>query len=168
LIINLNALKMRKYYSFTIVFTLCLLAFSSLNAQSKADKIIGTYEAISEETNNVSHIKIFKASNGKYFGEIIWLKNAKEPDGKEKLDKKNPDEKLRSRKVLGLKMLNNFVYDASDNEWNGGTIYNPATGKTYNSYIKFDGPDKLHIRGYIGAAWMGLGKTVYWTRLKEK
>ncbi len=159
---------MGKYYKSAAVLILFVIAYSSVNAQSKADKIIGTYEAISEETQNVSHIKIYKASNGKYYGEIIWLKNAKEPDGKEKLDKNNPDEKLRSRKILGLKMLNGFVYDASENEWNSGTIYNPATGKTYNSYIKFDGPDKLHIRGYIGAAWMGLGKTVYWTRLKEK
>ncbi|HLN52706.1 MAG TPA: DUF2147 domain-containing protein [Lentimicrobium sp.] len=159
---------MSKYIKFAVVLVFFFTMTSTIFAQSKADQILGTYEAISEETNNVSHIKISKASNGKYYGEIVWLKNAKEPDGKEKLDKKNPDEKLRTRKVLGLKMLNDFVYDASENEWNDGTIYNPATGKTYNSYIKFDGPDKLHIRGYIGAAWMGLGKTVYWTKLKEK
>lgn len=158
----------KKIYPLAFIFM--LLANYNLYAQksSKADQIIGTYEAISEESSNVSHIKIFKASNGKYYGEIIWLKIATYPDGKEKVDRLNPDQKLRNRKLIGLKMLNDFVYDASENEWTNGTIYNPATGKTYNSYIKFDGPDKLHIRGYIGAAWMGLGKTVYWTRLKEK
>lgn len=150
--------------TFTLLFSQGLVAQKT----SKADQILGTYEAISEESNNVSHIKIYKGSNGKYYGEIIWLKNATYPDGRERVDMHNPNEKLRTRKIVGLKMLNDFVYDASENEWNGGTIYNPATGKTYNSYIKFDGPDKLHIRGYIGAAWMGLGKTVYWTRLKSK
>lgn len=153
-----------------LVLLISLIICTSVSAQKsiKADQIIGTYEAVSEESNNVSHIKIFKASNGKYYGEIIWLKVATYPDGKEKVDRLNPEPKLRTRKLIGLKMLNDFVYDASEAEWNGGTIYNPATGKTYNSYIKFDGPDKLHIRGYIGAAWMGLGKTVYWTRLKDK
>lgn len=159
---------MSKSLKYTIILVFSLMFTSAIYAQSKADQIIGTYEAISEETKNVSHIKIFKASNGKYYGEIVWLKNAKDADGKEKIDRNNPEEKLRTRKIMGLKMLNDFVYDAAENEWNDGTIYNPATGKTYNSYIKFDGPNKLHIRGYIGAAWMGLGKTVYWTKLKEK
>lgn len=158
----------RKLYY--VILLICLIISTGLSAQkpTKADQICGTYEAISEESNNVSHIKIFKASNGKYYGEIIWLKVATYTDGKEKVDRLNPEPKLRTRKLIGLKMLNDFVYDASEEEWNGGTIYNPATGKTYNSYIKFDGPDRLHIRGYIGAAWMGLGKTVYWTRLKDK
>jgi len=149
---------------------LCLSFIPTVNAQkeSKADQLIGTYEAISDEgPNNVSHVKITKASNGKYYGEIIWLKVPKYPDGKEKVDRLNPQEKLRTRKLIGLKLLNDFKYDAAENEWNGGTIYNPSNGKTYNSFIQLDGPDKLKIRGYIGAAWMGLGKTVQWTRLKS-
>lgn len=153
-----------------LFITIFVAAFSiSVYAQkqNKADQIIGTYEAVSDESNNVSHIKIYKASNGKYYGEIVWLKVPNYPDGKEKVDRLNPEEKLRSRKLIGLKLLNDFVYDASESEWNNGTIYNPATGKTYNAFIKLDGPDKLHIRGYIGASWMGLGKTVYWTRLKK-
>jgi len=151
-----------------IVSLSCITILQAQKTTSKADQIIGTYEAVSEETQSVSHIRISKGSNGKYFGEIIWLSKPTYPDGREKVDRLNPDEKLRSRKLIGLKMLNNFTYDASENEWNGGTIYNPATGKTYDSFIRFDGPDKLHIRGYIGAAWMGLGKTVYWKRLKDK
>lgn len=150
-----------------IVILSMLNIWSYAQKQNKADQIIGTYEAVSDESNNVSHIKIYKASNGKYYGEIIWLKVPNYPDGKEKVDRLNPEEKLRSRKLIGLKLLNDFVYDASESEWNDGTIYNPATGKTYNAFIKLDGPDKLHIRGYIGASWMGLGKTVNWTRLKK-
>lgn len=158
----------RKLQFLALLISLLISTGISAQKPSKADQILGTYEAVSEESNNVSHIKIMKGSNGKYYGEIVWLKIATYPDGKEKVDRLNPEPKLRTRKLMGLKMLNDFVYDASEEEWNGGTIYNPATGKTYNSYIKFDGPDKLHIRGYIGAAWMGLGKTVYWTRLKDK
>lgn len=152
---------------FIIIFIAALSISVYAQKLNKADQIIGTYEAVSDESNNVSHIKIYKASNGKYYGEIVWLKVPNYPDGKEKVDRLNPEEKLRSRKLIGLKLLNDFVYDASESEWNNGTIYNPATGKTYNAFIKLDSPDKLHIRGYIGASWMGLGKTVYWTRLKK-
>jgi uncharacterized protein (DUF2147 family) len=65
---------------------------------------------------------------------------------------------------LGLQILNNFTFDAKNSEWSDGTIYDPLKGKTYNCYIKFESETKLKIRGYIGAAWMGLGRTVVWTK----
>ena len=131
---------------------------------AKADKISGFYLTYDDETGKEkSQVKIYKASNGKYVGEIVWLKDPKEPNGKEKLDKNNPDSKLQSRKVMGLQILKNFTYDAETNEWSDGTIYNPSSGKTYSSYMKLDGK-KLNIRGYIGKAWMGIGKTAVWTR----
>lgn len=150
----------------TVVISLFFISNGYAQNNKTADLLIGTYEAVSDESpDNVSHIKISKASNGKYYGEIIWLKIPKYPDGREKVDRLNPDEKLRSRKLIGLRLLNDFQFDPSSNEWRNGTIYNPASGKTYNAFIKLDGPDKIHIRGYIGAAWMGLGKTVTWKRL---
>jgi uncharacterized protein (DUF2147 family) len=64
---------------------------------------------------------------------------------------------------MGLQILKNFTYDAGEDEWSGGTIYNPSSGKTYNSFMKLEG-NKMQVRGYIGKAWMGLGKTATWTR----
>ena len=64
-------------------------------------------------------------------------------------------------------MLKDFTYDASADEWGGGSIYNPTSGKTYNSYMKLEG-NKLQVRGYIGKAWMGLGKTATWTRSESQ
>jgi uncharacterized protein (DUF2147 family) len=61
-------------------------------------------------------------------------------------------------------MLKGFKYDKSSDEWIEGTIYNPSSGKTYNCYINFESANKVKIRGYIGASWMGLGKTAYWTK----
>lgn len=159
---------MRNLRLIPLLFIFCLLT-TTIIAQnsSKAESIVGTYVAADDEhPDNVSHIRITKASNGKYYGEIIWLKKPTYPDGKEKVDRLNPEAKLRTRKIMGLKMLNDFKFDEHKNEWNGGTIYNPASGKTYNAFITLKGPDKLHVRGYIGKAWMGLGKTVEWTRLK--
>jgi uncharacterized protein (DUF2147 family) len=143
------------------------LVFPSLTkAQAgKADRIEGIYLTYDDDTGKEkSQVKIHKASNGKYVGEIVWLKEPKESNGKEKLDKNNPDAKLKSRKLMGLQILKDFTYDAASDEWSEGTIYNPSSGKTYNCYMKFESGKSLKIRGYIGKAWMGLGKTAVWTK----
>ena len=152
-----------------ITITLALLVISmvfagSANAQSKADKIVGYYLTYDDETGaEKSQVQIFKSTNGKYYGKIVWLKEPLK-DGKPKIDDKNPDVKLQKRAIIGLEMLKGFKYNESDNEWVDGSIYNPASGKTYNCYINFESATKVKIRGYIGASWMGLGKTAYWTK----
>ncbi|GAB1404398.1 MAG: DUF2147 domain-containing protein [Lentimicrobiaceae bacterium] len=137
---------------------------TTLKAQTKSDRVVGYWLTLSEETGKPnSQIKISKGNNGKYYGEIVWLAEPLETNGREKLDKHNPDDRLKTRKLMGLRILNDFTFDASADEWSGGSIYNPSTGKTYNSYMKIQG-NKLNLRGYIGKAWMGLGKTAVWTR----
>lgn len=136
---------------------------SSAKAQSKADKILGYYLTYDDETGaEKSQVQIYK-DGGKYYGKIVWLKEP-DKDGKPKTDDKNPDAKLKNRSVMGLEILKGFKFDESGNEWNDGSIYNPSSGKTYNCYINFESATKVKIRGFIGASWMGLGKTVYWTK----
>lgn len=153
-----------------ITITIAVLVISmalagSANAQSKADKIVGYYLTYDDETNaEKSQVQIFKSTNGKYYGKIVWLKEPLTKAGKPKVDDKNPDAKLQKRAIIGLEMLKGFKYNATDNEWVDGSIYNPASGKTYNCYINFESATKVKIRGYIGASWMGLGKTAYWTK----
>ena len=152
-----------------ILLTAALFAFSfvfanTLRAQNKADKIVGYYLTFDDDTGaEKSQVQIYKDSNGKYYGKIVWLKEPLK-NGKPKVDDKNPDVKLQSRATMGLEILKGFKFDNSSEEWNGGSIYNPASGKTYNCYIHFESATKLKIRGFIGASWMGLGKTAYWTK----
>ncbi len=93
-------------------------------------------------------------------GHIVWMLKPLDDEGKEKLDKNNPDEALRARPILGLKLLNGFVRDAG--AWTGGHIYSPRDGKSYNANMVLDGPDKLRLRGYVGLPL--LGRTEVWTR----
>lgn len=141
------------------------LAFSTnVNAQGKPDKIVGYYLTYDDETGaEKSQVQIYKDPNGKYYGKIVWLKEPTK-NGKPKVDDKNPEVKYQNRPVLGLEILKGFSFDKSSEEWSNGTIYNPASGKTYNCYINFESATKIKIRGYIGASWMGLGKTAYWTK----
>jgi uncharacterized protein (DUF2147 family) len=131
-----------------------IMAFTSVLAQ-QANDIKGVW--INE--NKDAKVEIYKSGDG-YAGKIIWLKEMYEPDGKTlKKDSRNPDAKLRQRTILNLNILDGFTYD--DGEWTGGNLYDPKSGKTYDSKMKLKGPS-LEIRGYVGSPMFG--KTTSWTR----
>lgn len=135
-----------------------LLITLSLFAAPGEDDILGIWA----NSSNKAHIHIYK-SGGKYYGKIIWLKNPNDPvTGKPKLDKRNPDEKAKTKRILGLLVLRDFKYD--DNEWKGGKIYNPEDGKEYKSYLKLNENKELAVRGYFGFSF--IGKTEKFTRIK--
>ncbi|MFC2104178.1 DUF2147 domain-containing protein [Bacteroidota bacterium] len=125
-----------------------------------ADKILGYW--LTQDGD--SQVKIFKAKNDRYYGDIKWLDEPNEEDGTPKLDDENENEKLRDRPVLGLQLLKSFEYDEKDKEWVDGTIYDPKNGKTYKCFIWFEEGDDitLHVKGYIGFSL--LGREVEWKR----
>jgi uncharacterized protein (DUF2147 family) len=141
--------KIALYILFAILFTV-------INAYAEnPDVIVG--EWYNEEGTSV--IEIFRCSDS-YCGRIAWLKNPKNEEGKDKVDSKNPDESLRSRKLMGLQILSGFSYNG-DNQWVDGKIYDPKNGKTYSCKMSLAG-DQLNVRGYIGFSL--IGRTTVWTR----
>lgn len=110
--------------------------------------------------NNKSLIKIYKNKHDYYFGKITWLKDPNEPDGKPKLDKENPDAKLKKQPLLGLIILRSFRFD--DDRWSNGTIYDPENGKTYKCTMKLEDRNTLNVRGYIGIS--AIGRSTTWKR----
>ncbi len=129
-------------------------------SQDPADKVVGYW--LTQDGD--SQVKIFKATNDKYYGEIKWLDEPNEEDGSAKVDDENPDPKLQNRPILGLQLLKGFIYNKDDNEWDDGTIYDPKTGKTYKCFMWFEDEDYtiLHVKGFIGFA--AIGKKVSWTK----
>jgi uncharacterized protein (DUF2147 family) len=137
-----------------LIFMMFLLVgmANTSQAQTKADAILG--EWINEKKD--AKFEIFKKDN-KYFGKLIW------GTGGETKDVKNPDTKLRNREVIGIVMLNNFVFDGDDT-WGDGTIYDPREGKTYSCKITQKGKDKINVRGFVGISMFG--RTEVWSRIK--
>jgi uncharacterized protein (DUF2147 family) len=131
--------------------------FSSSVFAGNPDDIIGIWK----NGSGKGHIQIFKQDN-KYYGKIIWLKDAKDANGKPKVDRKNSDPARRNQTLLGLVMLKNFEYD--NGEWNSGRIYNPSDGKEYKAYMKMKNRETLSVRGYMGFSLFG--KTDVWTRVR--
>lgn len=153
---------MKKVQSLIFIFVLSLVSSVNLIAQSyKTDDIVGVW--LNEEKEG--RIEIYKNGN-QYFGKIIWLKEPNDKEtGKPKVDKKNPETKLRNIPILGLVVMKNFKFNG-ENEWEDGSIYDPKSGSTYNCYLQLENRNTLKVRGYIGKSWMGLGRTTHWTRIK--
>ncbi len=127
------------------------------HVHNTGDEIVGTWYT---STKNAK-VSIFKTGN-MFYGKIIWLKNPNEDDNKPKVDKNNPDEKLRSRHISGMLILKSFEFNTSDNNWQNGEIYDPKNGKTYSCKLTLSNQNTLEVRGFIGISL--IGRTEVWTR----
>ena len=76
-------------------------------------------------------------------GVVTW--GTKPADSK---DVHNPDPALRNRILLGLMLLSDFK-PVSPGRWTGGRIYDPASGKTYDSKMAVTGKGALKVQGCI-------------------
>jgi uncharacterized protein (DUF2147 family) len=141
--------------------SLTILFMSFLPFNNEGDVIIGVWK----NGEGTGMIKISK-NGDKYQGKIVWLKEPNDPEtGKPKLDKNHPDEKVRSRPVLGLINTWGFVYK-EDKTWDEGKIYDPKNGSTYDCTIRMKDKNTLEVRGYIGISL--IGRTDTWTRQVAK
>src|SRR5690606_34905985 len=135
----------------SLMTTCCALLVSIFAFAQNADPILGKWQNPSGE----GKIEIYKKGD-KYIGKLYWIKDAN------KKDQKNPDAKLRNRKIQGLEILSGFTRDGQN--YSGGQIYDPKSGKTYSCKMTVKGPDKLDIRGYLGVSL--LGRTETWKRIE--
>ena len=97
-----------------------------------------------------------------YCGKIVWLKEPNNPDGTPKVDDENPNEALRSRKIIGSNILTGLIYEG-EGEWDDGEIYDPESGKTYSCLMELE-DGILEVRGFIGLSLIGRSQT--WTRVE--
>jgi uncharacterized protein (DUF2147 family) len=124
-----------------------------------ANAVVGTW--LTHEKD--AHIQIMQQGN-KIVGKLVWARDAKDASGKPKVDTKNPTARLRSQPVLGMQFMHDFSY-TGNNQYDHGTIYDARNGKTYKCKLTLTDKNTLDVRGYVGAAWMGLGRTTTWTRV---
>ncbi len=141
---------------------LLLIVFSSpiLYAQTESDAILGVWETGSGK----ARVKIDKVGD-KFYGKVVWLREPLNEEGKPKVDKNNPDEKLRTVPILGYKLIKDFSYKG-DKTWEEGTIYDPENGSTYSCTIKMTDENTLDVRGFIGVSLFG--RTDVWKRVQLK
>lgn len=150
---------------FWTISVLCLVALASaiITENTVPDDIKGTYW----NAEKTGKIRMYKATNGKYYGKLVYMDEPNDVNGNPKKDPNNPNASLRDRPLLDMVIVRAFSWDEEESEWSNGTIYNPEDGKVYSAYFYFQNGDKnkLYLRGYV----MGmpfLGKTTEWSRIK--
>ena len=98
--------------------------------------------------------------DGAVCGRTVWLKKMTFKDGRPRLDAKNPDPSLRDRHWCGIEVITG-VKPVSATEWEGGEVYDPKTGQTFDFDMEQRG-DTMKVRGYLGVKMLGKSET--WTR----
>ncbi|MDA7803127.1 DUF2147 domain-containing protein [Crocinitomix sp.] len=135
-----------------LFISLLLSVSSAAFSEVKADALMGVWLTEIKDAK----ITIYKKAN-KYYGRVSWMKETNDENGNPLIDKNNPNENLRNRKIFGMDILIGFVYD-NDGEWDG-KIYDPKNGTTYTCKLWLD-KNNLKVRGYLG--W--LFDTKVWTK----
>jgi uncharacterized protein (DUF2147 family) len=144
-------------------------------AQSQKDKdlIVGNWKP----SNGRSVVQIYKGKveNGedpdKYYGKIVWLLEPNDENGLPRTDINNDDKELQKKSLKGLVIVKDMEFEEMDGKiikWEGGTIYDPNNGSTYDFEAEIDKKNQniMEGRGFIGVSLFG--RTDTWTRLVRK
>lgn len=127
------------------------LFFSEPVASAKSDQIVGKW--MSDRKDLL--VEVFK-TNHQYAARIVWFECRGMPMPKldQYFDTLNPNPKLRARPWVGMEVVSRLTFDGQD-EWRGGILYDPNSGKTYRSFVRLNSPRELKIRGYWGIELLG-------------
>lgn len=134
-----------------LLLTLVLSLFGVLSFA----QIEGKWKTIDDETKQAkSIVEIYKKTDGKYYGKVsqLLIKPADPNCTSCKDDRKG-------KPILGMEIIRGLKKDGD--EFTGGTITDPKTGKTYKCTITRSG-DQLNVRGYLGVSL--LGRTQTWQK----
>jgi uncharacterized protein (DUF2147 family) len=119
-------------------------------------QIEGKWKTIDDETKQAkSVVEIYKKSDGQYYGKVsqLLIKPADPNCSSCKDDRKG-------KPILGMEIIKGLKKEGD--EFTGGTITDPKTGKTYKCTITKSG-NKLNVRGYMGVSI--LGRTQIWDKV---
>lgn len=150
------------------IFLLITLIFSTLTF-SKEEDIQGKW--ITEKAKNGNQIIVeFQKIDNRYFGKIIQLtipiyEKSHKLEGKTKIDLANPDEKLKTRSLVGINFVSDFTYNPEKDRFENGFIYNPENGKTYYCSISFKDPNTLIVKGSLDKSGF-IGSKQIWSKIK--
>ncbi|MDX1419009.1 MAG: DUF2147 domain-containing protein [Rubricoccaceae bacterium] len=131
---------------------LALLLFA---VPALAQSPVGVWRTIDDETGEAkSHVEIFEQS-GKLHGRILMLL----PEGRTCTP---CADEFEGRDLRGVVVLRDM--EPNGDEWSGGTITDPKSGRTYRAKMELDGATRLRVRGFVGFSL--LGRTQVWERVE--
>lgn len=136
------------------LLTICFFVITSLSVN--AQSIVGKWKTIDDTTKAAKSIVEFVEKDGVYSAKVVSLINPKVDDPK--CDNCTGVQKGKS--IKGLVIITGLVKNG--NEYTGGKIVDPESGKVYKCTVKLNGADKVDVRGFVGVSL--LGRTQTWVR----
>ena len=103
-------------------------------------------------------VQIYKCK-ARLCGRILWLQVRRDAQGVLDVDKNNPDPALRKRRLCGLTIIRG-LQPLGDNQWTGGTLYNPDDGITYNVSAQLVSDNRIVARVFLANPYLGQDKTM--------
>ncbi|MET3980818.1 uncharacterized protein (DUF2147 family) [Mucilaginibacter sp. UYP25] len=108
-------------------------------------------------------VQVYKEGN-EFKAKIVWFDD--HDDSKELdywTDENNPNPAMRSRKLLGMNVLEKLTYNQESNSWEDGMIYDSKHGRLWNSSAYIDKEGTLKVKGYWHYKF--IGKTLTFKRI---
>ena len=122
----------------------------------QTSQIEGVWITQDDETGKKKSEVLLYKNEGKLYGKILNLL-LEEDKGKLCVNCKGENKNLAIKGMVIVEGL-----ELNGKTWEGGTILDPKSGKTYSCYITFENNNTLKVRGYIGFSL--LGRTQKWIR----
>jgi uncharacterized protein (DUF2147 family) len=144
--------------SFLLLSFLCVELDANRLAVDAADRICGKWK--SEKKNCI--VQVYREGDS-FRAKLVWFDDSDDSAKpmETRVDYKNPDKDLRTRKLIGMNVLENLEYKPKTNSWENGIIYDAQTGKKWNAaaYLTPDGA--LKVAGYWHFKFIGRTMTFY-------
>lgn len=140
------------------ILIFCTALFMAFATQAQtSSSIIGKWTTVDDETGKAkSVVEIFKKNDGKYYGKIVKL--LQKPENENCVNCKDD---RKNKPLIGLEIIRGLKQEG--NEFTGGNITDPKTGKTYKCTITRNN-ETLNVRGYLGFSL--IGRTQTWSLTK--
>jgi uncharacterized protein (DUF2147 family) len=136
------------------------LAVAGAHAQATP---AGLWKTIDDSTKKERSLVRIVETDGVVSGKLEKLLD---PEAKQDAVCDECSDDRKGQPLVGLSIIRGAKKSAdTDGLWDGGTILDPANGKTYKLRLKpIDGGKKLEVRGYVGAPLFG--RTQTWIRVE--
>jgi uncharacterized protein (DUF2147 family) len=146
---------MKNSMKLLLVTALVLFAFTGLKAQ----KEVGIWKTIDDETNKPKSYVELNIKNGKLYGKVIDV-----------LDKTEENPlctaclgALKNKPVIGMQVVNGLTKRKTDWFLKAG-ILDPNNGKIYDCKMWLQDENTLNVRGFLGPFY----RTQTWYRVVKK
>ncbi|KQR93329.1 hypothetical protein ASG01_09025 [Chryseobacterium sp. Leaf180] len=136
-----------------------LICFCGFGQRSK-DDILGKWMA----TDKSVAVNVYLEGNS-FRAKVIWFDErlSKGKPMNSRVDSENPDVKLRHNKIIGMDVLEGLNFNAKNQRWENGKIYDASTGRTWDASAELKNNGQMCVRGFW--KWKFIGKTLCFARM---